>query len=175
MDFYRLLKVIFAILILITVGEITYYFYLSFTSKAETNMPIYGDTASSNLAIHSQRLKEIAEYRNSSGKKIYIVFETNTSIEEVYPGGKKQDGFSYPFAIRYNDQKDMLYLFSEEMLKKVKIIIVKGENSSFGTVTDLKSKDRVLIQAIQDHSISPTERIDNFAKELKNYYIYVYK
>lgn len=174
MGSYRLLKIIFLILILITFGEVIYYFFTLNNTKNNFSS-INGDVIPSNLSIHPQRLSELAKYINTDDRKIYIVFETNTFIKEVYPGGKTVDGYFYPFAIAYEYQNGMLNLFTEEMLKKVKITIVKDEHNSFGSVQDLKSKDRVLIQAIQDHSISLTERIDNFSKELKNYYIYVYK
>jgi len=170
----KLLKVIFIVLVLVTIGELGYYFYIKGNSREKSNTPTpnitisqaQSDTGPPSPSATRHPLEEsfassgIFEYINrkgqNDGQKLKIIFEQHGRVGEV---ALTQVGKSSPHftIVDERGKKIATFVISDTL----RLYSFEGEKKIPFTVTNLKSGDKIVFR-IENDLVSSKELSEEF-------------
>lgn len=165
----KLLKVVFVILIIITLTEVGYYIYLQlktkydkaiFTPSISTNTEAYKDFKTEQ-AIHPTVLEQLKRYIKSPESRMYILSEETAKVLEIakdgacvedWRDGKLYPGkICFPFALKLENKTlpegYIWNYFTERQMTKLNVYIKDGDQLEKSAFNQIRNND--LITAIE--------------------------
>lgn len=191
MSSIKLLRIVFVILVLITIGELSYYILfvksnvINNLSNRSAGKDSYSmdpenldklDKKPENLrqAVHPEfieYLKGVLTGENSNNNKILFTIENKGEVVEIDPDGKNgPNAVTFPYGIKFkpaeNSESAWNY-FSKELLSKTRVYIIMNGIETPGTLSDLKAGEKIIMQDISDMIYSPDDPEHIYANVIK--------
>ncbi|KKS46329.1 hypothetical protein A3J20_01685 [Candidatus Gottesmanbacteria bacterium RIFCSPLOWO2_02_FULL_42_29] len=156
---HKLLKAIFALLLVLTIGEIIYYFIITKQIKFPLGKSNLTPSISVTPAIHPDTLSMFAKYAYDPNSKITVKTEFQTKIKDIAYDGRESGGSFYPFAMELitSNGREFWMLFPDYLYKKVKVFSKSGDNLKPIKTGELKVGDNVQLNETYNPYFSPLD------------------
>ncbi|OGG16745.1 hypothetical protein A3D78_01455 [Candidatus Gottesmanbacteria bacterium RIFCSPHIGHO2_02_FULL_39_14] len=163
----KIIKVIFIVLIFITIIELGYYFSLQYINKPKNDSiqdnqtPTRYETIN---AVHPDFYKYtqglVTTKKNTLGK-VLLVIQNEGEIVEIDPDGNqgpKADRFPFGLKIKSEDnpEGDWNHI-AKDFLKKTKVYLVKNNIETLVDLSDIKIGNYVILQDMSNMAYSPKD------------------
>lgn len=168
---FRLLKVIFIILLLVIFGELAYYVYIEFSSEKNIShttltrgvevptimpldQPLETNLSKKDIEIGNILLQNVKKTLDLHKNKVLIksqktdIFESNIKRIELASGFKNTFKYDALIALEYKPEEDYTIYLNKNDLDKTRVFIVDNDKLLPYNFSSLKNGDRVRIELI---------------------------
>lgn len=192
----KVLVGVFIVFLFIVSGELLYLFLFNKNLNINADKtPYHGPVdpvTYKNLkikpAIHPNMIDQMKRYIVSPDSSLYMLSQTNTKVLDIIDGevevehviDKKYLGTNkFPFAMKLENkvlpEGYIWHYYTEEILKRLRVHIVKNGETKPGSIKDIKENDRVVISERWDPSVDPMQNLENLNAQVVDLDIYIYR